>query len=203
MVELIKHAAKLCKCEVLGPGGEELYGGHSFRTSGACWLATLGIELILIQLHGRWKSSIVEHYYSTSPLAKLADKIRAQVRESSGGASLPLASAGTAPSPSEERLMLVLQELRNRLDVIKTSHDQLVAKCEELESGKRKEMFVLRRNTKRWHFTYTPELYSTVGCRWAYKGSDVFLQEAEPTLSPGYTRCLTCFPFESFAPCIS
>ena len=198
MVELVKHAATLCKVPLQGPGGEELFGGHSFRTTGACWMASLGLELMLVQLHGRWKSSIVEHYFSTSPLARITEKIRKQIRD----AAKELEAEKTDPSTTErtnQELHTVLNDLRTRLAEIGKAHDELMARCLELEEGNRKHMYVYAARQKRWHETNTPELYSTEGCKWAYRGSDVRLQEEIPALLPADTLCYKCFPTLSFS----
>ena len=51
------------------PTGAPLYSGHSFRVTGAQFLASCGIDIWRIQLHGRWGSSSVLRYIRLSPLA--------------------------------------------------------------------------------------------------------------------------------------
>ena len=51
------------------PSGAPLYSGHSFRVTGAQFMAGCGIDVWRIQLHGRWGSSSVLRYIRLSPLA--------------------------------------------------------------------------------------------------------------------------------------
>ena len=50
--------------------------GHSLRRSGAQYLAALGMELMLIQVLGRWGSTAIERYVAESPLNKLTEKFK-------------------------------------------------------------------------------------------------------------------------------
>ena len=160
-------------------------------------MGSIGLELMLIQLHGRWKPRVVEHYFSTSPLASISEKIRSQIRDVVLKQPSSQSVGSDLVTQHDPKLLAALNDLRDRLEQIGKAHDQLVEKCEELEAGKRKPMFVYACNTKRWHYTLTPELYSTLGCRWAYRGSDVKLQEDEPLLLHNQTKCFSCFPLDA------
>ena len=50
--------------------GAPRFTGHSFRVTGAMWLAASGIDVWRIQLHGRWGSDTVLRYVRLAPLAK-------------------------------------------------------------------------------------------------------------------------------------
>ena len=50
--------------------GAPRFTGHSFRVTGAMWLASSGIDVWRIQLHGRWGSDTVLRYVRLAPLAK-------------------------------------------------------------------------------------------------------------------------------------
>ena len=50
--------------------------GHSLRRSGSQWLAWLGVELSLIQLLGRWGSSVILRYVSEAPLERITERFR-------------------------------------------------------------------------------------------------------------------------------
>eukprot|EP00971_Amphidinium_carterae_P116217 2302283-Amphidinium_carterae.1 len=43
-------AAELLDVNVLGPDGNQHFGGHSLRIGGAYWLAAQGVELLKIEL---------------------------------------------------------------------------------------------------------------------------------------------------------
>ena len=45
------------------------FSGHSFRATGAVFMASSGIDVWRIQLHGRWGSSTVLRYVRSAPLA--------------------------------------------------------------------------------------------------------------------------------------
>ena len=51
------------------PSGAPLFSGHSFRVTGAQFMASCGIDVWRIQLHGRWGSASVLRYIRLSPLA--------------------------------------------------------------------------------------------------------------------------------------
>ena len=61
--------------------GEQLYtdkvarqfGKHSFRATGAVYLALMGIAIEIIQLMGRWSRGVVFHYTSAAPLKTIAE----------------------------------------------------------------------------------------------------------------------------------
>ena len=50
--------------------GAPRFTGHTFRVTGAMWMASSGIDIWRIQLHGRWASSAVLKYVPLAPLAR-------------------------------------------------------------------------------------------------------------------------------------
>ena len=56
--------------DTLTRSGAPRFTGHSFRVTGAMWLASSGIDVWRIQLHGRWGSDTVLRYVRLAPLAK-------------------------------------------------------------------------------------------------------------------------------------
>ena len=52
-----------------GPGAS--LTGHSFRVTGAQFMAAVGVPLLVIQLLGRWQSDIVARYVAEAPLINL------------------------------------------------------------------------------------------------------------------------------------
>eukprot|EP00971_Amphidinium_carterae_P025889 510824-Amphidinium_carterae.1 len=46
MVEVVEWAA--VGCPLTGPRGEKLFGGHSWRVSGASFFAAAGVEVIVL-----------------------------------------------------------------------------------------------------------------------------------------------------------
>ena len=55
--------------DLFTPSGASLFSGHSFRVTGAQFMASCGIDVWRIQLHGRWGSASVLRYIRLSPLA--------------------------------------------------------------------------------------------------------------------------------------
>lgn len=62
---------------VRSPTGTRLFGGHSFRVSGAQMLAALGIEVVKIMVLARWAGETVLRYIREAPLAHLAEEVKA------------------------------------------------------------------------------------------------------------------------------
>jgi hypothetical protein len=57
--------------------GARLYGGHSFRATGAQRLAALGVEVIKIMILARWSGDTVLRYIKDAPLANLPNEVLA------------------------------------------------------------------------------------------------------------------------------
>ena len=55
---------------------DSVVGGHSLRVTGAQFLAGLGIEISVIMLMARWKSSVVLHYAREAPLLGLSSAVK-------------------------------------------------------------------------------------------------------------------------------
>ena len=55
--------------------GAKMYGGHSFRVSGARMLATLGVEISKIMILARWASAVVFRYVHDAPLVSLPAEV--------------------------------------------------------------------------------------------------------------------------------
>eukprot|EP00971_Amphidinium_carterae_P349352 6490973-Amphidinium_carterae.1 len=72
MIETIRAAAQKVGIGVHDEYGQPKFGGHSLRTGGAHYLAQHGVELLKIELLGRWRSPLVTHYAGLAPLADLA-----------------------------------------------------------------------------------------------------------------------------------
>ena len=92
--------------------GRPIYGGHSFRTGGAVWLASLRLELSRIQMHGRWQSSIIEHRVREVPLWRMSELIKEK--------SSPNLTARICPpaiAKEIERIEGLVEELSERMDM--------------------------------------------------------------------------------------
>ena len=60
---------------VVGPSGARLYGGHSFRVTGAQKLSALGVDTTKIMVLARWAGESVLRYIRDAPLANLTAEV--------------------------------------------------------------------------------------------------------------------------------
>ena len=60
-----------------GGRGEKFLGGHSFRVTGAQWLASLGVEVVKIIVLARWAGDMVLRYIKEASLACLHEDVKA------------------------------------------------------------------------------------------------------------------------------
>ena len=73
---LIEAIALLMGEDLASARGVRRFGKHSFRATGAVFLASMGISIENIQLLGRWICGVVLHYTRAAPLRTLADDMR-------------------------------------------------------------------------------------------------------------------------------
>jgi integrase len=65
----VMQLASALKLELFTVTGAPRFSGHTFRATGAMHLASSGIDVWRIQLHGRWGSDAVLRYVRLAPLA--------------------------------------------------------------------------------------------------------------------------------------
>jgi hypothetical protein len=75
VVESLEYVMKLMGLRLVGDAGNRLYGGHSCRVAGARYLASIGVDLLTIQLLGRWGSEVVLRYVADVPLGALTRRV--------------------------------------------------------------------------------------------------------------------------------
>ena len=56
--------------------GVNRFGKHSWRSTGAVFLTSLGLELFRIQLLARWSSPVIMRYCRLAPLSSITDHVR-------------------------------------------------------------------------------------------------------------------------------
>ena len=88
--------------------GGNLYGGHSFRVTGARRLAALGVEVAKIMILARWSSEAVFRYIKDAPLTNLPAEVAAleeqeDLRNKIGVLSGELASMQGRIAENEDR----------------------------------------------------------------------------------------------------
>ena len=70
VVYTVETAVGLLGLPVTSPSGTRLYGGHSLRVAGAVHLSQY-LEILLIQVLGRWGSTTVLRYVLEAPLQRV------------------------------------------------------------------------------------------------------------------------------------
>lgn len=76
VVATIEKLAALIGQEVHDPDGSARFGGHLLRVTGAQYLASIGIEILKIQILARWESEVVLRYVREAPLATIATDVK-------------------------------------------------------------------------------------------------------------------------------
>lgn len=85
MVHLIEFIAAQTGESLRDSEGCKRFGGHSFRVTGARWLAALGVELAKIMIMARWYSMVILRYVEETPIARITDEVRCKIDHTSSG----------------------------------------------------------------------------------------------------------------------
>ena len=72
VVTFIETVATLLDEPLTDDQGQRRFGGHSLRVTGARHLASIGLEISLIQLMARWSSDVVLRYVAEAPLEQIS-----------------------------------------------------------------------------------------------------------------------------------
>ena len=94
VVAALERIAAAAGDELTDELGRRRFSGHSFRVTGARWLAQLGLPIPLIMLLARWASQVVLRYVQTAPLAGLTEEYRRRAQQ------LPPPTCSAAPELS-------------------------------------------------------------------------------------------------------
>ena len=91
--------------------------GHSLRVTGARYLTRLGLDVLSVQLLGRWGSNVIAQYIGEVPIEELANKLRrAQGQQPSELLHDRLATLGSPTEGDGQGLFInVLSGLTHRL----------------------------------------------------------------------------------------
>lgn len=76
VVDTIRAASELAGQPAKDSSGNYILSGHTFRITGARFLATNGLDPITIQLLGRWGSNAVLTYLAEAPLMSLTQRLK-------------------------------------------------------------------------------------------------------------------------------
>ena len=76
MLLLIEQLARALGEHILTAAGQKRFDRHSWRSTGAVWLAGTRLYLYRIQLIARWASAMVLHYARLAPLKDITERVR-------------------------------------------------------------------------------------------------------------------------------
>ena len=141
MLKLIEDIAAACGEELINKAGRRRFGKHSWRATGAVFLAESGIEVMKITLIGRWHCSVVLHYTRTSPIADIAGDMKRVKFLKDNEANMM-------------KVQVAQRKVREMVDAsalsiaseVKVLQDRI-----QLVEEKAIPAYVLNRRTKRWH----------------------------------------------------
>ena len=152
-VATINSLVHKCGRVTVDSTGCQLYGGHSFRTGGAHFLASKGINPVKIQTMGRWTSPLVMHYAGDA----MADGIAADLHISLLPCSLP-----------HPELCKIVDALAARITELESKPMPVPPGDRLLDVGS----YVCNLSTNCWHYTLSrpgwPAEDQRANCGWAF-----------------------------------
>ena len=67
MLAVIEHIALLYGEDLVTANGRKKFGKRPWRSTGAVFMSSIGIEVFKVQLMARWASAVVTHYTRLAP----------------------------------------------------------------------------------------------------------------------------------------
>ena len=166
--------------------GVRRFGKHSFRATGAVYLALVGISVEKIQLMGRWSCGVVVHYTRSAPLKSIAEDSKR--------------SEGERKAVKNARVVkITTDKLINTLAVISDEHhkkyDELRSLIKYVEKQSRPREYVINRKTGNVHRILTTVEYigseAITYCNFRYAKAPVKTSSELPAASRD-RYCATC-----------
>ena len=141
MIDLILEIAAFFNEPLVNKMGQNRFGKHSWRATGAVYLGEAGVEIQKIMMVGRWHCSIVMHYTRNAPISDIAgDFKRARTRK-----GLHNAGANMEHSLNNVKKMVEGAAAGLRAEIT-TLNEKLVKVAKHANPT-----FVINRRTGRWH----------------------------------------------------
>ena len=186
MLELIELLATMLGEDLYSKEGRRKYGKHSWRSTGAVFLAGIGVDLLKIQLMARWSSEVITHYSRLAPLKAITADFKRAVMERSGKSkSSSKADVRSIKSAVDVAMAKVTEEVKEL--------DMLVRR---IQHETRPARYLRNRTTNKVHRILCG--YEEAGpsaithCGWKYAGQTVAVEQDAPTI---YKQvCGTCLP---------
>ena len=187
MLAVIEQIARLYGEELVTADGRRKFGKHSWRSTGAVFMSSIGIEVFKVQLMARWASAVVTHYTRLAPLKAITDDFRKALV----GRKVEMTKGQSAKKIKKLRKALdrsihtVAEEVKQLEDTIKMVEKKLIFKG-----------YVINNDTGATHRVLTTinERGSRANafCGWKYAHKDFKLTEDAPTERKA--TCGTCLP---------
>ena len=196
VVATIEHFMTKLGKETIGIHGNKVFGGHSCRVAGARYMASLGIDLLTIQLLGRWGSDVVLRYVSEVPLGAVTKRIvdifkTASLEEMTRVNEATLEKKLTEMNMKTEQLDILKDELgRLKIQMMEAPASSASSSASRGEPPR----FVANEDSRVVHAAASclgPTSSWTTRCGWAFAKARSAAVRDIPV--PGWARCATCF----------
>jgi len=174
--------------------GSRLFGGHSFRVTGAQKLAAAGIEIIKIMVLARWSSEVVLRYVKDAPLIGLSEQVKSLEDKRDLARSLAKAA------DDADLLGAKIHDIEAKLKEISEAQSAWTMRCEASSSSTDRPPYVTNGRTKKLKvhlvsvdgMEYPPHLWrARCGFRFAFCG---FTRHSSLEDFEKETWCGTCIP---------
>lgn len=130
VIDTIRFASELAGQPSKDSSGNYILSGHTFRITGARFLAANGLDPITIQLLGRWGSNAVLTYLAEAPLMSLTQRLKPlESQRLSSAANITDGQFGEL-----DQRVKALETLSNHQD----NHESLIRlsnRCQQLETS--------------------------------------------------------------------
>ena len=142
VLEFIEAVAVLMNEPLHTDKGIRRFGKHSFRATGAVFLALMGIAVEKIQLMGRWSCGVVVHYTRTAPLKSIAEDFKQDEVERKAVENAKEVKVATAKLTNT--LAIITDEYQRK-------YDELRSLITYVEKQSRPREYVINRKTGKIH----------------------------------------------------
>ena len=130
MAALVDDLATRAGEPILDDDGDKLYGNHSWRTGGAVYLTSIGIDPYKVNLLARWKSPMITHYAKLAPSKAIASEFKAAI-QSKAAATSASSSSSTSPPSKLDLQAIINDEVNDK--VIKAVAKRAASHAQQVE----------------------------------------------------------------------
>ena len=194
MVLTIEKIMEKAGLPIRDSAGRPLYGGHSWRTGGAVFLARLGLDAPRIEAMARWNSPMLLHYIRSAPIQSITKELLFLDRPSGARSTCSMPAVMASDTNAKiDKLLAVLVARIDKAEALSAIKDDRLAVLEEANAPRQ---FIRNCSSGYWHNTreHCAGRMSHTICGWLYTGHEV---EVRTVLPEGLSRkmiCGTCLP---------